>query len=1823
MGGNGTENFPYNSLNDALNANIDQENTYMIMSSSAIEINNISQTKNFLQKTSIIGQALIAYSHVSINAEIFVENTLNLINLSISSTFNQSILFNISKNSTLIIQNCSISSLLGFSDSFIFFIDDFATLMIQFCQFINLSNYNIIGIFNSKFDANITITNTEFINIDISSTQLFVSNTSYLLLDSCDFINFTSNDTLISNGKGFYKLYNSKFALLNCNIINSYFASFPFFQIYQEETQNLENNRYEITFNNCSFTNIFFAYSNFYNSFIEISGISLSYISFKDVSFTNVTSLNCLIEIFYSNFSVFYNISFIKVNTNRDLSIIDSNYVEIYNALFYWNTVDPGSETHSTIIYLENVISKKMDNISMINCISFLIPAGITIISSKTSVNFSTFINNSIFKNNSMFYLEDNQASTALYVNSDSEYVLIQNSKFCYNILTSFTMLAKVGGACYRALGTNLKTLIIDSIFQGNKALYDSNCIQFEGYELTINNSFFQGNINYIAPTYKTIIESLGYGGSLFAIAHEITINSSFFLENMNYFGGDIYIDGKSEIDNILLTINKSVFIDDYSHTFGGCLYIDMNVNRMLAYITDCMVYYVWGNYNAAVYFNYDSTSAIVYIINSFFIENWSDFTPAIECDIINGYTYIINCSFFNNTASWIPRNTSRFGYDKVTTDLGSGGAIGQNSKIGISNFYLISENNTYIDNLSHLVGGVLLMIGGNFIDKNSIFKRNYATRTGSLYSHIRSTLSLYNTTIIESRTYFKITGISVREFSSLKIDRSTFINCVNPYGEGLIHLDTQSDAEITNSYFENVVSLNGGILNAVLNGNGRILFENNTFVNNLNTLTHEMFYMIGSYNIIFKNNSISNILNRVFTLDDSIISFHDDHIRYIDCQYSLEYGCLMSAYRKSNITMSNLVITDISSYSTMLIYAANTFFYSNNCIFMNNSIFNNNIAIFQFISSVIYLISNNFSYFSPGGFALISTFLFVDNTTFMKNDNNNLNYHLPVISSENSPFITILSSIFQNNTCSYNGSSIRIICNDSSLEYTISYSSFLSNSVGANGGAIYSENCGLNLNSNIFRNNTANLSGGSVCFKGKIALNLKNNSFYDNTAYEGGAIKYDKTIPIMHESNIFNNNNAIYGANIASYPIRLNIEEITLGKRLILEKKPSNLESIFINFTLSLTDILNQTVITTNNEEILIELKKLNEFDIIGVNGRSKILINNGVGILNQTFLYCNISSTKSANIYISTNSISDLVYINYTTFSSNELMIDKTYYVLIPLNVLNCNVGEIFDQKLLTCIICASGSFSLYLNSSECSLCPNEAEFCESSIITLKSGFWRSNVNSTNIYICEPISESCIGGYNSTCNTGYRGPLCQSCDVSDDIYSKSLGNLCILCSTDNLLIVIKLMAGSFFLVLYYIFIIYGNIKLINTIIIDDSTGEIDEKCKENFYSPIFNKILMNYIQICSLLKGLHLNWGSSMLSTFQFESVVGNAPKYLYNLDCLISQNSPIPAIYLKVIMVSLTPIAAMALLAVFWMIKSKLNKRNESNKYVTSELVILTILQPSIIDTMSSIISCTTIDGNSYLIDDTYFRCNDRDNEFYSNIFAIPSLILWAVFYPALNFLRLYFMRNKLRKIEIRRKYGFLYNGYRNKYYFWEFVEIYKKILLIFLINYFDLSIETKSLCFLLILFLSCAVLKEKQPYLTKELNKVAFLGELAMIITLFFGLLAYAGDEVFIIVWGYLSMALANITFIIYFLLRVSIVYKRKIENIIKKLPFFKKEIRSFISKLQKKMSVLQTKASFASHRKHTKLNNNVKPIENSTKNDNFVVPKKLKTNKIFI
>ena len=117
----------------------------------------------------------------------------------------------------------------------------------------------------------------------------------------------------------------------------------------------------------------------------------------------------------------------------------------------------------------------------------------------------------------------------------------------------------------------------------------------------------------------------------------------------------------------------------------------------------------------------------------------------------------------------------------------------------------------------------------------------------------------------------------------------------------------------------------------------------------------------------------------------------------------------------------------------------------------------------------------------------------------------------------------------------------------------------------------------------------------------------------------------------------------------------------------------------------------------------------------------------------------------------------------------------------------------------------------------------------------------------------------------------------------------------------------------------------------------------------------------------------------------------------------------------------------------------------------------------------------------------------------------------MILWVFGLPFLGFLMVRHNKNRLEETHVVFKYRILYQGYRDEAYYWEFVNIFRKVSMV-IINIFLAIYPPIYKTFVATLTLAIILRQQEQvkPYKIKIMNECEFRESTTSIITLFGGM-----------------------------------------------------------------------------------------------------------------
>lgn len=347
--------------------------------------------------------------------------------------------------------------------------------------------------------------------------------------------------------------------------------------------------------------------------------------------------------------------------------------------------------------------------------------------------------------------------------------------------------------------------------------------------------------------------------------------------------------------------------------------------------------------------------------------------------------------------------------------------------------------------------------------------------------------------------------------------------------------------------------ALYGAIIYSQENYNGYVKIKNCSFVSNNGA--HSLIDLSTNIGFTIEETFISNSSNNLFLVSDSNLSLVNVSIKDHICLGKMQ-GCILKSEHYSTINISFCIVSNVSSlFEDDLIFSEKSSLFFSYFVFRKMFIQKNRGACGTIIESQLMVNHSEFSEYNFNCLYFFQSSIFINDSIFNNSKKISLlKYNIfGTIYSHNSPYLNILNSKFINNFNILNGSALYLKVDDfvNCNESQIINSLFLSN-IALDNGAIFLYNVNISLNGNIFDNNYGKRGAAIYCFnseKNIMKITISENIFKNNFAeIEGGAIKWNDEKPFLL-NNTFLNNYAIYGKDVASFPIRMMIKSYLSGE--------------------------------------------------------------------------------------------------------------------------------------------------------------------------------------------------------------------------------------------------------------------------------------------------------------------------------------------------------------------------------------------------------------------------------------------------------------------------------------------------------------------------------------------------------------------------------------------------------------------------------------------------------------------------------------------------
>lgn len=1329
-----------------------------------------------------------------------------------------------------------------------------------------------------------------------------------------------------------------------------------------------------------------------------------------------------------------------------------------------------------------------------------------------------------------------------------------------------------MGRVCMEIYCNFLTDIIwLNLVADRNQAQKDGQCLAINKVRkgLFLNSNFS----NHIPFDYQR--NSLNFAMSSIGGAIKID-SSSIFFENCMFFNNMAFEAGAmSIIDNDLNDMRielKNSYFKSHEGSMAGVIKV-FNIYHALSIVIEGCIFennIVLTN-GAILYLDFNIIGSTINITKNIFKDNQANRGGVVFFRHENFKAFFLQNICFNNMV-WDFNMISSLAYGSVVF-------ISPDTKS-----LILSSNNAYRNNTSKYKAGVIYVAKGYFEEINSTFENNSAMESaGNILVQNFGTLLIRNC-LFKSAQSSKGGVLQVLENSKISIDGCLFLENSGFSKAGSLLIEDHYYFNVSNSIFENNDAYEGGSI--YIDSAFSLIFLMNCSFLRMDQ-QKSLIKIFASEGLYILNATLLNVnCNFIYAFESGSIFLYNSSFRNMKCinQY---LGCIIDI-DAVNVTLSDngFYQIEVSKFNSMVDVrnSKNVTLKNMNILFLTG--LSKGSCLFSSQSNV-FIVNAKFTSIEQGCIYLFDSYSTINSSIFdiqEVNATRGVSDQGSIIIVEKSFSSSIFNCTFYGNPqpLTLYGGAINLNKGRKNVVFEIKSSFFYNNRASEGGGAIFISNQDVEIKGCLFYGNSAN-AGGAISFMTTIIEEgysfFESNRFISNKAMEkGGAFFFKEKIPQL-SLNEFENNTSIFGPNYASFPYKFHVKVFRSNGR------SSNLNEsylIFDSFRNASTNQIDIDIPSGQNSNLVINA------DILDVYGQKIASLNDGFGrifalesnatlstkaynenmknknefryLYNQTgvsitgelenkningsFTFLNpiffATPTTLIPIHISNDALDQRIS-NISDTDQNYRIIDRKLGMIIKIKLSECTSGEIYNKKQNFCYPCPEDKYSFNPFDEDCKKCPKNTKCLGKDVLVLNKGFWRENNHSSEIYECVLNKHACLGGKNSDCQVGYEGPLCSLCKKENEndnrIYTK-MGLKCIECPNEALNVILLF----FFVVVFLYFV-----KYLIKINIDNNSKIFFCKSKDQTIAPsasLYLKILIDYAQLMAITQNIPRNSPDYFK---EYINVQVNSIFYIFNVisfDCFIKTQTDMKensALFIRIFFITLLPIVIVIFNHTYWNIvhirifKEDQSKEEIFNKSVCSLVITLFILQPIILDSMLKLFNCSQINNSYKATIELTMDCYNTEQIFFVILFAIPNTLIFCFGYPIYCCFQITKNKNNLKNSNLIMKYGFLYNGYDLKYFYWGFIKIFHKTILI-IIAMLPLEIAIKILIIIFILILTVALKKAAQAYIHKELNNLEYNSYITALVSLVMSLYFLMSNDRIMEIFSFLVVLLWNIWFI---------------------------------------------------------------------------------------
>ena len=139
-----------------------------------------------------------------------------------------------------------------------------------------------------------------------------------------------------------------------------------------------------------------------------------------------------------------------------------------------------------------------------------------------------------------------------------------------------------------------------------------------------------------------------------------------------------------------------------------------------------------------------------------------------------------------------------------------------------------------------------------------------------------------------------------------------------------------------------------------------------------------------------------------------------------------------------------------------------------------------------------------------------------------------------------------------------------------------------------------------------------------------------------------------------------------------------------------------------------------------------------------------------------------------------------------------------------------------------------------------------------------------------------------------------------------------------------------------------------------------------------------VYLKILLNYLQMISIIESLNLKWPVYLQNFLNIHSNIGGVSTEALSLECFLQdQNIQINVIYVQTLLRLILPFAIF-FVSILILVRSRKDRRKQINRSIVVLIIVSIFFQPSIIKSLFDNVTCEKFEDKQYLKADLLIDC-----------------------------------------------------------------------------------------------------------------------------------------------------------------------------------------------------------------------------------------------------